>query len=507
VGRTEPNLLILASESSTRLDTLLAAVLDKALAVSARTIGGAVIVTEPAPHQAILHRLAADRVVPEVLSWIRDPRSLVFATPAGCSPVHVTVLPLLGIRAGSTALVVPIVECRARYGTILVELRRVEGVDGSDRAIRGALEDLANEATEAIRRFRARDHSARMGFELDLVGVSRAFLDLERQARLAASSPCASVLVLGERGTGKEMIARSIHAWSDRRDAPFVPVLASGLAETLIPDELYGHERHAFTGADRPRAGRFKAANGGTLFLDEIADMPPGVQAMLLRVAERGEIQPIGADGPDTVDVRIIAATNVDLRKRAEQHEFRADLYDRLSIFQIYVPPLRERREDIPLMAMYYARKYCRVVGRSMNCRFAGKSCTWAADLPCVSPEFLAALVLYDWPGNVRELANLMQRLVVTVDDEILDAGHLPPRREHVLHSGGSGADMEMGATGRGADLRLDSAIRRHIERVLEIADQRQSRAARLLDLPYSTLQSTMKRFGIRMRPRRDPPE
>jgi two-component system, NtrC family, nitrogen regulation response regulator NtrX len=500
----DPSLLNAASDPIARLSALLAAILDRALAISTRTVGGAVVVMEPPPHEAIVHRLALQRIVPVLLSWVQDPRSPVFVPRAGCSDVGPAVLSSLGVGADSSALVAPLVEHRTRYGLILVELSR----DGDgDTGIRLALERLASDATGALRRFQAREHSAQRGFELDLVGVSPGFLNLEHQAKLAAVSSRASVLLLGERGTGKEMIARSIHAWSDRRGAPFVPVLASGLAETLLPDELYGHARHAFTGAGGRRAGKFQAADGGTLFLDEVADMPPGTQSMLLRVAERGEIQPVGADGPDTVNVRIISATNVDLRRRVEQAGFRADLFDRLSIFEIHVPPLRERLEDIPLMARYFARKYCAASGRSATCPFADTHCSWeSAGTPCVSPEFLDALLLHDWPGNVRELANLMQRLVVTAGEEILDRRHLPALVGSTVCRGGAGVVQEGRSADAEMDLSLESAIRRHIERVLEIASHRQSRAARLLNLPYSTLQSTMKRLGIRVRRDRAPP-
>jgi len=326
-----------------------------------------------------------------------------------------------------------------------------------------------------------------------VIGVSPAFLALERTLRMVGTFSEGSVLITGERGSGKEWAAWAIHCLSRRRLAPFVPVLSSALTPTLLSDELFGHEKHAFTGAETARRGRFEEADGGSLFMDEIGDLDVSAQVLLMRALERGEVQTVGSDRPRNVDVRLLAATNVDLRAAIDQGRLRPDFYDRLCVLTVDVPPLRERREDIPLLARYFLRRQCRHGWRHHVLNDSGIGCqhchvTWPSD--CATPAFFAALQEYAWPGNVRELKHLMIRLVATIPEETLDIRHLPP---HITERGTLRSDDEV----REPDLSLDGAIRRHIKSVLSRTGNNQSRAAGLLDLPLSTLRSKMKRLGI----------
>lgn len=492
--------LLLASDPDTSLETLLKSILHQAQKVADPDVGGALLVREDESSDptVVVQGVARDRAIPPLQAWLeRAPTpvpasSLLLANREEAPPE----IPLT--TEGRSTLLTPLVDKRRTLGALVLESSQPDFFRDRHRE---ELENLAKDATLAIRRYLARDHLMRSGLDLDMVGVSSAFLELERQAKQAAAHPKAPVLILGERGTGKELTARAIHAWSERREAPFVPVLASALADTLVADELYGHEAHAFTGASRNRQGKFQLADQGTLFLDEVADMPLSVQSSLLRVVERGEVQRVGRDRTIRVDVRILAATNRDLDELMEQREFRSDFYDRLSVFRIRVPPLRERREDIPLLAMFFLRKYCKQLHRYLECEEPRcGACAWTSSLRCMSEEFTAALQSYSWPGNVRELANLMLRLLATVEDPVLEVEHLPRRIRESLSgetSGEARASEPPRADPNDSILTLESAVRHHIERVLRMADYQQSQAARILGLPYSTLQSKIKKLGI----------
>jgi len=222
----------------------------------------------------------------------------------------------------------------------------------------------------------------------------------------------ASVVITGESGTGKERAAAAIHAASPRAAGPFVAINCSAIAPTLIESELFGYERGAFTGADQRRPGCFERAHGGTLLLDELGDMPLEMQAKLLRVLEERRVRRLGGREELPVDVRVLAATHRDLLRCVEEGRFRQDLYFRLNVFQVEMPPLRTRREDIPALAEHLARRIAREEGRTE---------------PQLQRDFLAALIRHDWPGNVRELRNVVQRAVLMSDDRCLSAHHLPP--------------------------------------------------------------------------------
>jgi len=245
-----------------------------------------------------------------------------------------------------------------------------------------------------------------------LIGASAALEKTLKQARAVAVTT-ATVLLTGENGTGKEILARAVHAESQRASAPFVAVSCAALPESLIESELFGHEKGAFTGAIQARKGRFELADGGTLFLDEISELTPGVQVKLLRVLQERQFERVGGTKTIEVDIRLIAASNRDLEVEVEAGRFRRDLYYRLNVVPLLLPPLRARQEDIPLLARHFAEKAAEKHGRG------------ALEL---DPELLDALLEYDWPGNVRELENLIERLVVLSTAERLGVEFLPEK-------------------------------------------------------------------------------
>ncbi len=287
------------------------------------------------------------------------------------------------------------------HGTIELAMEAVRrGADdfiekpiGSDRLLLSLerslrLRELQRENRELRRRY---------GPGETVLGESEPIGRLRDQIELAARSN-ATVLILGERGTGKELVAAAIQAGSSRADRPFEKLNCAAVPEGLIESELFGHEAGAFTGATKKRRGKFERAHGGSLFLDEVGDMPPPMQAKLLRVLQEGEIERVGGGGPVRVDVRVVAATNKALEEEIEAGRFRADLFDRLNVLPLRIPPLRDRRSDIPLLAEHFLQLACEAHGR------AGKK---------ISSGAMALLADYDYPGNVRELRNLVERLVI----------------------------------------------------------------------------------------------
>ncbi len=293
-----------------------------------------------------------------------------------------------------------------------------------------------------------------------------------------------TVLITGESGTGKELVAQAIHAQSRRRAQRVVPVHCGAIPEELLESEMFGHERGAFTGAVSARVGRFKLADGGTIFLDEVGDMSTKLQVKLLRVLENGMFEPVGGVVTQHVDVRIVAATNRNLEQAVADRQFREDLYYRLRVVPIEVPPLRARREDIPLLVEWFLGQLHTAKGLP---RFE------------VSPEAMAVLTAYQWPGNVRELKNLLEQLVVLgPSDGVLRSENLPPK----LH-GRMAADVAGGWVtppwdfdGRGIDFyrEMESIEDRIIARALDISRGNKKEAARLLQLNRTTLLEKLKR-------------
>ena len=244
-----------------------------------------------------------------------------------------------------------------------------------------------------------------------IIGDSRAWRLAEQAERVASTD--STVLVLGETGTGKELIARAIHNLSSRCGRTFIKLNCAAIPFDLLESELFGHERGAFTGAIAQKIGRFELADKGTLFLDEIGDIPLGLQPKLLRVLQEQEFERLGSGRTHKVDVRLIAATHRDLAKMIKRNEFRSDLYYRLNVFPVRLPPLRERREDIVLLIRHFVEICC---------------CRMRKTIEHIPPETLSAFVSYSWPGNIRELQNMVERAVILSDDGVLP--NLWPRRK-----------------------------------------------------------------------------
>jgi transcriptional regulator with GAF, ATPase, and Fis domain len=278
-------------------------------------------------------------------------------------------------------------------------------------------------------------------------------------------------MIIGETGAGKELVARAIHRYSGRKDKPFIRVHCSALPESLIPSELFGHEKGAFTGATQRRIGRFELADGGTLFLDEIGDLSLDIQVRLLRVLQSKEFERVGGSETLSSDFRLVVATNSDLEKKVKEQNFRADLYYRLAVFPIYVPPLRERKEDIPLLAHYFLQIYSKKRGKKFS---------------KIPDSEIEKLFLYDWPGNVRELENIIERGTILNSGPIFS---VPELGTH--HSQFSSYD---------GNVTLKENERRHILQTLKKTGWKvrgRGGAAELLDLPPSTLAFRMKKLGI----------
>lgn len=269
------------------------------------------------------------------------------------------------------------------------------------------------EKRELTQKYRAlKQRLERLEGKSDLLGQSPAMDEVRRRIDKVAPTH-STVLVLGETGTGKELVARAVHDRSLRADMPFVPINCGALPENLIESELFGHRKGAFTGADEHRAGLFEVARGGTVFLDEIGELPKAVQAKLLRFLESGEIRRVGDNEPFTCDVRVICATNRNLEEMVAREEFREDLWFRINTFEIVLPPLRERKEDIPILARHLAARF------RPNVR---------PEDEVFSPEALAALAEHSWPGNVRELANVVEHALILCDRLPITPEHLPLR-------------------------------------------------------------------------------
>jgi DNA-binding NtrC family response regulator len=293
--------------------------------------------------------------------------------------------------------------------------------------------------------------------------------------RVAAST--ATVLIQGESGTGKELFARLIHRLSPRSAKPLIVVNCAALSETLIESELFGHERGAFTGATQRRLGRFEQADGGTLFLDEIGDISPAVQVKLLRLLQEGEFQRVGGNQTLKADVRVISATNQDLGSRVKDGAFREDLYYRLNVVPIKIPPLRERREDIPPLVEHFVQRFSKENRKPIE---------------GVSREAMDQLVKYDYPGNIRELENILERAVVISRGPTLTVGDLP-------FGGRKPDDDNEDAEGGGA-LReaLETLERRMVQKAMEGAGGNQSRAAEMLGLSERMLRYKLKKYGFK---------
>ena len=361
------------------------------------------------------------------------------------------------------------------YGDIPTSVRAIKA---------GALEFLTKpvnreDLLRAIQQAIARDHTARQrngdtgthNFE-ELVGTSAALTAVLKQVEIVAPTE-STVLILGETGTGKELIARAIHTASSRSRRPFVKLNCAAIPTGLLESELFGHEKGAFTGAIAQRIGRFELADGGTAFLDEVGEIPLELQSKLLRVLQEREFERLGSTRTLRTDARLIAATNRELQKMVEEQKFREDLFYRLNVFPIYVPALRERPEDIPLLVNHFAQRFARQMNRTIE---------------TIPVETMAALTRYPWPGNIRELQNLIERAVILSHGPVLQIPLQDLDNRTALRRD------------NGKDQTLEAAERTHILAILNetrwiLAGPRG--AAARLGMNRSTLQFRLKKLGI----------
>jgi two-component system response regulator AtoC len=321
-----------------------------------------------------------------------------------------------------------------------------------------------------------RDMARSLG-ERSIVAASDGMIEALEMVERAAEFK-ATVLITGESGTGKEVLARAIHAQSDRRNEPFVGVNCGAIPDALLESELFGHARGAFTGADRAQRGLFVEADGGTVFLDEIGELPPNLQVKLLRVLQEEEIRPLGESKSRRIDARVIAATARDLEREVAEGGFRDDLYYRLNVLRIHVPPLRERRKDIPLLADHFLAHFGAALGKPLS---------------GISDEALERLVAFPWPGNVRELENVIERAVIMARGDRITPSELPGNVLAPALAPGQAAAGDLSL--RRARKALEADL---VRRALEASDGNRTHAARLLGISHRSLLYKLKEFGIR---------
>jgi transcriptional regulator with GAF, ATPase, and Fis domain/tRNA A37 threonylcarbamoyladenosine biosynthesis protein TsaE len=382
--------------------------------------------------------------------------------------------------AGDTALLVELAAHAGTVAELLATLRRERRAAARAERLRSRLDRLVQRQGVELSMLRPAEAGAA---SFGLVGTSTAVRELLALVRRVARADV-PVLVLGESGTGKELVARAIHAASRRASARFVAENCGAIPEPLLESELFGHVRGAFTGADRPRVGLFETADGGTLLLDEIGEMGPSMQARLLRVLQEGEVRPVGADRSRKVDVRVVAATHRDLEQRVREGAFREDLFYRLAVVTVRVPPLRERPEDVPLLVAHFVAKHGE--GRSLRVERA------ALDALCACP----------WPGNVRQLENELRRALVLAED-VIRLDHLSPAIRGAESAGAAGvasaaSDAAGGARAAGGTLRAQvDALERRLVRAALAEHRSQAAAARALGVSRFGLQKMMRRLGV----------
>jgi formate hydrogenlyase transcriptional activator len=401
--------------------------------------------------------------------------------------------------------IVPLVARDRCLGTLAVASTRVAQYSDPDVAF---LQEVAGQIALAVENMTAYEEIAALTARLErenaylqeeihrehdfarMVGNSAALRAV--QARVEKVAPTSSTaLIVGETGTGKELVARAIHHGSRRRERPLVKVNCSAISAGLVESEFFGHVKGAFTGALERRIGRFQLADGGTIFLDEVGELPMETQVKLLRVLQEQEFEPVGSNQTVSVDVRVIAATNRDLKRAVETGRFRADLFYRLNVFPIELPPLRQRREDIPQLAMFFVAQHNGRLGKRVE---------------NIAPETMARLVAYDWPGNIRELQNVIERAVVLSPGSVLEvANDLPAESAAVAPDPirlprPASAPCSAGAAG-GLAATLEEVERAHIVAALERSGgviEGPRGAAVALKIHPNTLRSRMEKLGIR---------
>jgi nitrogen regulation protein NR(I) len=376
------------------------------------------------------------------------------------------------------------------------------------------LRRVVAEAVDVARGLRARPAGAAPDTDLDVEGAVIGSCPAMREVYKAigrVADQNVTVLITGDSGTGKELVARAIYQHSSRSKAPFLALNCAAIPETLLESDLFGHEKGAFTGADRRRIGRFEQVSGGTLFLDEIGDMPMTLQSKILRLLQEQVFERVGGSETIRTDVRLIAATHRDLKSAANEGKFRADLYYRLGVFTIHLPPLRERQDDLPLLVRHYLRRYNRELGREVH---------------EIDPEALERLARYDWPGNVRELQSVLKQALLQAHGTVLHPAFLPepvggpagapphPQPgQGPPRSGGRGEQEETPAFSfesfieaqmRGGTANLYAEAHQQLDRillplVLRFTEGNQLRAANLLGIARQTLRAKLRELGVRV--------
>ena len=353
------------------------------------------------------------------------------------------------------------------------------------------ISELRAAVEKASARLRLIRHNAELNSRLDekfgfegVIGNSPQMLRLVSQLKQCSPTD-STVLIQGENGTGKELVARAIHQNSRRKSKPFVPLNISALSESILESELFGHEKGSFTGAERRRIGQFEYANGGTLFLDEVGEMPMNTQIKLLRVLEDGQITRVGANEPLQVNVRLVSATNADLKDMVAKGTFRKDLYYRLNVVNIVVPPLRDHRGDIPLLLEHFIKEQTARHGKQVE---------------GFSKSARQALMAYDWPGNIRQLRNTVERMLVVDLDGLLDVDDLPddmlpPRTDG---AGGFGV-FDVSGQDALAGKPLTDVEKFYIQRALELTEGNREEAAKMLGIGERTLYRKIKEYDLKL--------
>ncbi len=420
--------------------------------------------------------LELDTQSPGIITWVYHNNQTYMSNDVSEDPYYFP-----AFKDVQADLVVPIRLQGEAIGVLSVESRER---DHYNREHQERLEEFAEAISMVIGRLWLTRYSRRRGYNVEIVGVSKQIRSIEALVKRVAPTK-EPVLVTGESGVGKELLAHAVHYFSPRRDRELMIVNCGAFAEELLASELFGHVRGSFTGAHRDKAGKMELADGGTLFLDEVEAMSPRLQVMLLRALEYGEIQKVGEDrAARRVDVRFIAASNQNLRVLVDDGSFREDLYYRFNVFGLRVPALRERREDIPLLAEHFRRDFVEENGGGPT---------------GFSDEAAAALGGFDWPGNVRELRNAVRRAAVLSETNRILVEDLPP----AIGASMSGVGPPVTATRAElseADLghaKLDSVVAAHIRRVLAAVKGNKTRAADVLGIPRTSLYHKLRRHGI----------
>jgi DNA-binding NtrC family response regulator len=374
------------------------------------------------------------------------------------------------VRASGTSTAVILLTA---FGTVSEAVQAMQG-GACDYLVKPFSFDQLQSAVERVMQYT--DASTTKTSKTEIVGNSLALVHALDRARLAAQTD-ADVLVEAESGTGKELLARFIHETSSRSEKPLIAINCAAVPGQLLESELFGHVRGAFTGANLTKTGKFELANGGTLLLDEIGEMPLELQPKLLRVLQEREVERLGDTRTVPVNIRVIATTNVSLQAMVDQGRFRADLYYRLNVIPLTLPPLRERQEDIPLLASHFAAKFARQAGRPA---------------PELHPEFLSGLQKHSWPGNARELANFMRRVIAMSNGNVINTEYLGPEfiRPVATKSAPTALPLQAGTSMRELERQL-------LETTLQLTGGNRTRAAEMLGVSLRTIRNKIREFGL----------